>query len=87
MPKKLLEPSNADVSALLVMQALSKVHVNLVDLVDARCRGRKGDVKIYKTVHQLREYTFRTKKIFPKQNAKAGGVLRALLRQFYEYQY
>ncbi|KAK7686019.1 hypothetical protein QCA50_010830 [Cerrena zonata] len=62
-------------------KALANVHVNLVDLVDARRRGRRGDVKVYETVQQLRKYTRKTGKYFPRQVAKAGGVLRGLLRR------
>ncbi|KAK7686006.1 hypothetical protein QCA50_010817 [Cerrena zonata] len=56
-------------------KALSRVHVNLVDFVEARRRGRKGDFKVYKTVHQLRQYTHDTEKFFPLWSAKVGGVL------------
>lgn len=68
-------------SMINILQTLANVHVNLVDLVDARRRGRRGDVKVYETVQQLRKYTRKTGKYFPRQVAKAGGVLRGLLRR------
>jgi len=51
-------------------------HVNLVDLVE----GNRKDVRIFKTEEQLSKYTRETSKFFPKENAKDGGVLRALRR-------
>ena len=61
------------------VQAVQKKHVNLVDLV----HGSKQEVRIFKTVKELREYTIATKKIFPKKDARDGGVLRALRRQIF----
>ncbi|KAI0293597.1 hypothetical protein BC826DRAFT_1015040 [Russula brevipes] len=51
-------------------------HVNLVDLVE----GNRKEVRIFKTEEQLSQYTRETRKFFPKENAKDGGVLRALRR-------
>jgi len=58
------------------IQAVFKIHVNLVDLV----QGDKMEVRIFKTERGLSEYTKRTKKFFPKEDAVDGGVLRALRR-------
>lgn len=55
---------------------MRRVHVNLVDLVDTAGR----DVKLFKSVGALREYTIKTGKYFPKGSAHAGGVLKFLLR-------
>ncbi|KAJ2925078.1 hypothetical protein H1R20_g12029, partial [Candolleomyces eurysporus] len=53
-------------------------HVNLVDLTEGRKHGRK--IKTFKTIAKLKKYTWETKKIFPKDDAKAGGLLKYLLR-------
>jgi hypothetical protein len=58
------------------IQAVVKIHVNLVDLV----HGSKVEVRIFKTEKQLSEYTIATGKYFPKEDAEDGGVLRALRR-------
>ena len=58
------------------VQAVLDKHVNLVDLV----QGSKVEVRIFNTEKQLSEYTKETKKYFPKEEAKDGGVLRALRR-------
>ncbi|KAG9311181.1 hypothetical protein JVU11DRAFT_8251 [Chiua virens] len=52
--------------------------VNLVDVVDARTTGVKA--KSFGTERQLSEYTLSTGKVFPKENAHAGGVLQHLLK-------
>ncbi|KAH9985888.1 hypothetical protein BJV74DRAFT_846098 [Russula compacta] len=51
-------------------------HVNLVDLV----HGDKMEVRIFETEKELSEYTRAEEKFFPKENARDGGVLRALRR-------
>jgi hypothetical protein len=58
------------------IQAVVKKHVNLVDLV----HGSKVEVQDFKTEKELSEYTQETEKYFPKEDAKDGGVLRALRR-------
>ena len=57
-------------------QTVLKKHVNLMDLV----HGSKEEVTIFKTEKLLSEYTKETGKYFPKEEAKDGGVLRALRR-------
>ena len=59
-------------------QSLAKVHVNIIDLVDARRTGKP--VKRFQSVAALRNYTWENDKIFPKAAAKADGFLKALLR-------
>ncbi|KAH8155789.1 uncharacterized protein LAJ45_00801 [Morchella importuna] len=61
-------------------KAVRRTHVNLVDLIDHDVRNGGGQVKKFKTLRQLREYTHETEKYFPKNPAKAGGILKALLR-------
>ncbi|KAK7686026.1 hypothetical protein QCA50_010837 [Cerrena zonata] len=53
-------------------------HVNLVDLLDAHRTGRA--VRIFETEEELSRYTIATRKFFPLDEAKEGGVLRYLLR-------
>lgn len=65
-------------SKLNIFKALSKVHVNLVDIVDSRRTGKK--VKFFASPKALRKYTIETEKIFPKSAAKKDGFLKALLR-------
>ncbi|KAF8470433.1 hypothetical protein DFH94DRAFT_771202 [Russula ochroleuca] len=56
--------------------AVFRKHVNLVDLVE----GSREDIQIFKSEKKLSEYTRRTEKFFPKEDAADGGVLRALRR-------
>jgi hypothetical protein len=56
-----------------------ETHVNIVDLLHAKKTGRK--VKVFETVEELAQYTRGTKKFFPRDHAKAGGVLVFLLRK------
>ncbi|KAF9442695.1 hypothetical protein P691DRAFT_680939 [Macrolepiota fuliginosa MF-IS2] len=59
---------------------VKRLFVNLVDLVDAR-----GDptqqVRLFNSEVALSKYTRKSKKIFPRDEAKAGGILKFLLRQ------
>ena len=57
---------------------VKQTHVNIVDLVDD---SGDSDVKIFKSLEDLRSYTIATQKYFPKENAYAGGVLKFLLRE------
>lgn len=57
-------------------QVVLEKHVNLVDLV----HGDKKEVQIFGTEKELSEYTHATKKFFPKEDARDGGVLCALRR-------
>ncbi|EFR04891.1 hypothetical protein MGYG_07893 [Nannizzia gypsea CBS 118893] len=63
---------------LKISKALAKVHVNIIDLIDARRTG--APVTIFRRVQELRQYTQKTQKIFPKEVAKQDGFLKALLR-------
>ncbi|KAI0089525.1 hypothetical protein BDY19DRAFT_108732 [Irpex rosettiformis] len=56
-----------------------RTHVNIVDLVDTRGTGRR--VPTYPTVDLLADYTKETGKFFPREHAKAGGLLKYLLRE------
>lgn len=60
-------------------QKIKETHVNLVDLVE---RGRTGiPVRLFSSLEELRAYTIKTGKFFPKEDAYAGGVLKFLLRE------
>ncbi|KAF7967139.1 hypothetical protein HWV62_5006 [Athelia sp. TMB] len=59
-------------------EVVKQTHVNIVDLVDD---SSDSDVKIFKSLDDLRAYTIATQKYFPKENAYAGGVLKFLLRE------
>jgi hypothetical protein len=61
------------------MQRVWDTHVNLVDLVDTARIGTP--VRLFASLGELAEYTIRTKKKFPKQNAYQGGLLKELLRE------
>lgn len=54
-------------------------HVNLCDLLDTTRQGT--EVHIFASEAELREYTKRTGKIFPREEAYAGGLLKYLLRE------
>lgn len=65
-------------SDLIHWQRVRRIHVNLVDLVDAPRTGKP--VMLFPNLKQLREYTISHEKYFPKEDAHAGGLLRFLLR-------
>ncbi|KAG2121761.1 hypothetical protein DEU56DRAFT_894574 [Suillus clintonianus] len=55
-------------------------HVNLVDLVDSARTGKP--VKLFASLEELKTYTLgKPGKIFPKENAYQGGLLKELLRE------
>jgi len=64
-------------------KALRSVHVNLVDLINPARITRGDPVRRFESVRALAKYSKSSKKIFPKEVAKAGGVLRALLRPLF----
>ncbi|KAJ1309447.1 hypothetical protein OPQ81_006223 [Rhizoctonia solani] len=57
---------------------VESIYVNLIDLVDMPNTG--VPVKLFKRERDLSKYTLETEKIFPKEDAYAGGLLRHLLR-------
>ncbi|TGO80860.1 hypothetical protein BPOR_1611g00020 [Botrytis porri] len=56
-----------------------RTHVNLVDLVETPRTG--NPVEIFADLKDLREYTIKNEKFFPKEDAYAGGLLKFLLRE------
>jgi hypothetical protein len=53
--------------------------VNIVDLVDSRTRGTPVDT--FDTLAELSEYSRREEKLFPREQANAGNLLKYLLRE------
>ncbi|PYH78828.1 hypothetical protein BO82DRAFT_341789 [Aspergillus uvarum CBS 121591] len=60
-------------------KALSRVHVNLVDLIECRLLGTKP--RTFKNVSQLADYTRDTGKFFNRTLAKQDKLLRIFLRK------
>ncbi|KAJ7064902.1 hypothetical protein C8F01DRAFT_983777, partial [Mycena amicta] len=60
-------------------EVVSGTHVNIVDLVDPANLGRS--IHRFTHVRELSEYTIEEDKYFPRNHAKAGGVLQYLLRE------
>lgn len=60
-------------------QLVDSIFVNLVDLVDMPNTGVL--VRLFETEGELSKYTKRKNKIFPREDARAGGLLKHLLRQ------
>ena len=58
---------------------MANSHVNLVDLTTPREAG----LKLFESVKALSKYTIRTGKIFPREDAYAGTLLRHLLRHIF----
>ena len=56
-------------------------HVNLSDLLDTTRQGTR--VHVFPSEEDLRVYTQRTGRTFPKEEAYAGGLLKYLLREIY----
>ncbi|KAF9461432.1 hypothetical protein BDZ94DRAFT_1167669, partial [Collybia nuda] len=56
-----------------------ETHVNLVDLVDLPNSNKP--IEIFPTELELSEYSKKNHKIFPRENAYAGGLLKFLLRK------
>ncbi|KAG4035312.1 hypothetical protein MFRU_001g00830 [Monilinia fructicola] len=58
-------------------EALSKIHVNIYDLLDANSTGTA--VQVFATRAELIRWTAQTKRYFPLRKAKEGGPVRGLL--------
>ena len=56
-------------------------HINLSDLLDTTRQGTR--VHVFASEEELREYTRETGRIFPKEDAYAGGLLKYLLREIF----
>lgn len=62
------------------IQALKRVNVNILDLLDA-LRGHQP-VRKFQTRAGLAEYTRGKKRYVPPGAAKADGIVKALLKKF-----
>ncbi|KAI0071284.1 hypothetical protein K474DRAFT_1669145 [Panus rudis PR-1116 ss-1] len=62
-------------------EAVLNTHVNLMDLLDRHGTGK--EVKVFETLEGLRSYTKATRRFFPRERAKAGGILKYLLRKIF----
>ena len=63
-------------------QALKGVWVNIYDLIDGVNSGQTPPTRFHNQA-QLSVYTVRTRRIFPKNKAKEGGPVRALLAHIF----
>lgn len=61
-----------------VLKALSKVYVNIVDLMD--CRRSGGTPRLFLSLNALQNYTYKTGRFFPREKAKKEGFVRVLLK-------
>ena len=57
------------------------MNVNLSDLLDTTRQGTR--VHVFASEEELRVYTKKTGRIFPKEEAYAGGLLKYLLREIF----
>ena len=80
--KKVCKHAGVQSLLLICVQALSKVYVNLVNLIDHR-RNRSVPLRVFPNYHAFRTWTLSGKngcRIFPKKAAKEEGFIKALLR-------
>lgn len=56
-------------------------HVNLSDLLDSTRQGTRPHV--FGSEEELRVYTKSTGRVFPREEAYAGGLLKYLLREIF----
>ncbi|KAF9072492.1 hypothetical protein BDP27DRAFT_1320548 [Rhodocollybia butyracea] len=62
---------------------ISTVHVNICDLVDYSLGGQHMAPVLHDSQEELAEYSRESGKIYPRENAYAGGLLRFLLREIF----
>lgn len=58
-----------------------KTHVNLVDLLDGF--RTQSSVHHFASEDELKDYTIKNRRYFPKEDAYAGGLLKWLLREIH----
>ena len=61
------------------IQAMINTHVNLCDLLDTARQHTR--VRVFASEKELRAYTKETGRIFPREEAYEGGLLKYLLRE------
>ncbi len=54
----------------------------MVDLINCQRTGQ-GELRIFRNLAELREYTRGTGRYFPKDSLKAGALLKNLLREIF----
>ncbi|KAF5364730.1 hypothetical protein D9757_012483 [Collybiopsis confluens] len=65
-------------------KAIRGIHVNICDLVDYSLNtGYNSEPKIFDTENELAECSRASGKIYPRDNAYAGGLLKFLLREIF----
>lgn len=62
-------------------QAMRDIWVNIYDFIDAKAAGTQ--VKKFKSERALADYTMKTRRVYPKEKAKQGGPVRALLAHIF----
>ncbi|TCD65123.1 hypothetical protein EIP91_003054 [Steccherinum ochraceum] len=62
---------------------VKRAHANIIDYIDAKRLGQR--VRKFPSLKTLAKYTYAEDKVFPKEQAKAGGVLKYLLRTISVY--
>ena len=71
-------PTYCEIDFSCDLQKVVHTHVNILDLVESKKTHKK--VRVFTSVQDLSNYTKHTERFFPINHAKAGGVLRYLLR-------
>ncbi|THH29410.1 hypothetical protein EUX98_g4783 [Antrodiella citrinella] len=66
-------------------KAVKRLHVNIYDYIEAKRLGEP--VKKFKSVGALAGYSYAEEKIFPLAHAKAGGLLKYLLKELSAHTY
>ncbi len=56
-----------------------QTHVNLCDLLDTT--RQRSKVQVFASEKELRDYTLKTGRVFPRVEAYEGGLLKYLLRE------
>ncbi|PPR03688.1 hypothetical protein CVT24_007409 [Panaeolus cyanescens] len=60
---------------------IKQTHVNLLDLTQAT--DPNSTVETFSTQSELRTYSIRTRKFFPREEIHSGDILKYLLRKFF----
>lgn len=63
------------------LQALKRVHVNILDLIDDRRAGRQ--IETYSSARALANYTNEHKRYFPLDDTQGESLIKILLKQIH----
>ena len=77
--KTVRDSSNTSNTATDASQALRRIHVNIIDLMDSRRMGTT--VRTFRTANQMMAYTRQTGKIAPLHVVKGDGFVSTLLKE------